>query len=63
MTGRYDAVFEVGEAIKHEKRRTISERDNQQFCDMTMNQQPLHLEAEFASGTRFSERLVNGLYR
>jgi len=62
MTGRYYEEFEVGETIEHEKRRTISERDNQQFCDMTMNQQPLHLDAEFASETQFGERLVNGLY-
>jgi acyl dehydratase len=62
MTGLYYEEFEVGETIEHEKRRTISESDNQQFCDMTMNQQPLHLDAEFASGTEFGERLVNGLY-
>ncbi|EMA28297.1 MaoC family dehydratase [Haloarcula japonica] len=62
MTGLYYEEFEVGETIEHEKRRTISERDNQQFCDMTMNQQPLHLDAEFAAETEFGERLVNGLY-
>lgn len=62
MTGRYYEEFEVGETIEHEKRRTISERDNQQFCDITMNQQPLHLDAEFASETQFGQRLVNGLY-
>jgi acyl dehydratase len=29
---------------------------------MTMNQQPLHLDAEFAAETEFGERIVNGLY-
>jgi acyl dehydratase len=29
---------------------------------MTMNQQPLHLDAEFAADTQFGERLVNGIY-
>jgi acyl dehydratase len=62
MTGLYYEDFEVGETIEHDKRRTISEADNQQFCDMTMNQQPLHLDAEFAAGTQFGERIVNGLY-
>ncbi|MFB6155251.1 MAG: MaoC family dehydratase [Haloferacaceae archaeon] len=62
MTGRYFEEFEVGETIEHARRRTISESDNQRFCDMTMNQQPLHLDAEFAAGTQFGERLVNGLY-
>lgn len=62
MTGLYYEDFEVGETIKHKKRRTISESDNQRFCDMTMNQQPLHLDTEFAASTQFGERLVNGLY-
>jgi acyl dehydratase len=62
MSGRYYEEFEVGETIDHEKRRTVSESDNQRFCDMTMNQQPLHLDAEFAAETQFGERLVNGIY-
>ncbi|RCU46521.1 MaoC family dehydratase [Haloplanus salinus] len=62
MTGRYYEAFEVGETIDHDKRRTITESDNQRFCDMTMNQQPLHLDAEFAAETEFGERIVNGLY-
>jgi acyl dehydratase len=62
MPGLYYEEFEVGETIEHEKRRTISERDNQAFCDMTMNQQPLHLDADFAGETDFGERIVNGLY-
>ncbi|MXR50826.1 MaoC family dehydratase [Halovenus sp. WSH3] len=62
MTGLYYEEFEVGDRIEHEKRRTISEADNQQFCDMTMNQQPLHLDSEFAADTEFGERVVNGLY-
>ena len=62
MTGRYYEAFEVGETIDHDKRRTITESDNQRFCDMTMNQQPLHLDADFAADTEFGERIVNGLY-
>ena len=62
MTGRYYEEFEVGETITHERRRTISEADNQRFCDTTMNQQPLHLDSPFAAETQFGYRLVNGLY-
>ncbi|RQG97313.1 MaoC family dehydratase [Natrarchaeobius chitinivorans] len=62
MSGRYYEEFEVDETIDHERRRTISESDNQRFCDMTMNQQPLHLDREFAAETEFGERVVNGLY-
>ncbi|MBV0900890.1 MaoC family dehydratase [Haloarcula salina] len=62
MAGKYYEAFTPGESIAHEKRRTVSESDNQRFCDLTMNQQPLHLDAEFAAETQFGERLVNGLY-
>ena len=62
MAGRYYEEFEVGEVIDHPRRRTVTERDNQTFCDMTMNQQPLHLDADFAADTDFGGRLVNGLY-
>ncbi|GAA0462212.1 MaoC family dehydratase [Halococcus dombrowskii] len=62
MTGRYYEEFIEGETIEHDKRRTVTEGDNQRFCDMTMNQQPLHLDSEFAAETEFGERLVNGLY-
>jgi acyl dehydratase len=61
MTGKYYGEFEVGETVEHDRRRTVSEADNQRFCDLTMNQQPLHLDAEFAADTDFGERLVNGL--
>ena len=62
MTGLYFEEFEVGETIEHDKRRTISESDNQRFCDMTMNQQGIHLDEDLAGDTQFGERLVNGLY-
>jgi acyl dehydratase len=62
MPGKYYGEFEVGETIEHDRRRTITEADNQRFCDLTMNQQPLHLDAAFAADTQFGERLVNGLY-
>ena len=62
MPGKFYEDFEEGETIVHDKRRTISESDNQRFCDLTMNQQPLHLDGEFAAETQFGERVVNGLY-
>jgi acyl dehydratase len=62
MGGLYYEEFTEGETIRHDRRRTVSESDNQRFCDLTMNQQPLHLDAEFAAETTFGERVVNGLY-
>jgi acyl dehydratase len=62
MPGLYYEEFEVGETIEHPRSRTVSESDNQRFCDLTMNQQPIHLDREFAADTEFGERVVNGLY-
>ena len=36
--------------------------DNVLFCALTMNPQPLHLDAEFASRTEFGQRIVNGIF-
>jgi len=62
MAGRYYEDFTEGTTIRHERRRTVSESDNQRFCDLAMNGQPLHLDADFAAETTFGERVVNGLY-
>jgi acyl dehydratase len=62
MPGLYYEEFTVGETIEHARRRTVSEADNQRFCDATMNAQPLHLDAAFAADSPFGERVVNGLY-
>ena len=62
MGGLYYEQFTEGETIEHDRRRTVSECDNQRFCDLTMNGQALHLDAEYAAGTDFGERIVNGLY-
>lgn len=62
MPGLYYEEFDVGQVIAHDRRRTVTEADNQRFCDMTMNGQPLHLDATFAAETEFGERVVNGLY-
>jgi len=42
--------------------RTVTEADNIFFTTMTMNPQPLHLDAEFAAKTEFGQRLVNSLF-
>ena len=43
-------------------RRTVTETDNVLFTTMTMNVQPLHLDAEFASKTEFGKPLVNSIF-
>jgi acyl dehydratase len=61
MSGRYFEEFAVGQVVRHELGRTITEADNVLFCALTMNPQPLHLNADFAAGTRWGKPLVNGL--
>jgi acyl dehydratase len=48
--------------IDAEWTRTVTEADNVLFCGMTMNVQPLHLDAEFAKSTEFGRPLVNSLF-
>ena len=47
--------------FRHQPGRTVTEADNVLFTTMTMNPQPLHLDAAFASQTEFGQRLVNSL--
>lgn len=62
MSGLYYEQFEVGQVFSHELSRTVTEMDNTLFSALTMNSQPLHLDAEFSSQTEFGERLVNSLF-
>lgn len=62
MNGKYFEEIEVGAHIVHPTRRTVTEMDNVLFCALTMNDQPLHLDAEFAAGTEFEQRVVNGIF-
>ena len=59
--GRYFEEFEVGDIYKHFPGRTITEHDDTWFSLMTMNQNPLHIDAHYASSTQHGQRLVNGV--
>ena len=61
MTGKYFEDLEVGQHFRHAQGRTITEADNTFFCALTMNSQPLHLNADYAAKTEFGQRIVNGL--
>ncbi len=62
MAGKYYEDLHVGMKIRHANGRTITEMDNTLFCALTMNTQPLHINADFAAGTRFGQRIVNGIF-
>lgn len=62
MAGKYYEELEVGAVYRHEPARTVTETDNLLFSTLSMNAQPLHLDAEFAKTTPFGQILVNSLF-
>ena len=62
MAGLYFEQFDVGHVFKHPVTKTVTEMDNTLFSVMTLNMQPLHLDAHFSEQTEFGQRLVNSLF-
>ncbi len=62
MPGKHYQDLEVGASFKHTLGRTVTEADNVLFCAMTMNDQPLHLNEDFAGRTQYGKRIVNGIF-
>lgn len=57
--GRYYEEFEIGDVYEHRPGRTITETDNTWFTLLTMNNHPLHFDAEYAAKSEFGRPLVN----
>lgn len=57
--GRYYEDFEVGDVYEHRPGRTITETDNTWFTLLTMNQHPLHFDAEYAKHSEFGRLVVS----
>jgi acyl dehydratase len=62
MAGLYFEDFEIDRVFEHPLTRTVTEADNTFFSLMTMNPQPLHIDAHFAEQTEWGQRLVNSLF-
>src|SRR5438445_2856407 len=62
MAGKFFEELEVGQTFRHQPGRTVTEADNVFFTCLTMNPQPLHLDAEFAKETEFGQPIVNSLF-
>ena len=62
MAGLYYEEFFIGQVFKHPWTRTVTETDNLLFTSLTMNVQPLHIDAEFAAQTEFGKPLVNSIF-
>ncbi len=48
--------------FEHQPGRTVTDADNLLFSTLTLNQQPLHLDAEFAATTLHGKILVNSIF-
>lgn len=62
MSGKYFEALDVGMTFKHQPSRTVTETDNLLFTALTLNPQPLHLDAEFAKATQHGQILVNSIF-
>ncbi len=55
--------FPVGTTIAHRLTRTVTQMDNMLFSNMTLNPQPLHIDAHFcATETEWGRPLMNSLF-
>lgn len=62
MAGLHFEEFEEGQVFEHEVRRTVTEYDNMMFSCLTMNTQPLHIDAEFSKNSIYGQRIVNSMF-
>jgi len=60
--GKYLEEFRIGDVYKHRAEKSITEKDNKLFCQITMNYHPLHLNAEYAKSTIYKKIIVAGTY-
>ena len=62
MPGRYYEQWTIGDRIRHQPHRTVTETDNLLISALTHNPQPLHLDEDYAAGTEFGRIVVNGTF-
>ena len=62
MAGLWFEEFTDGMVFNHEWSRTITETDNVWFSLLTMNVQPLHIDAHYAAKSEWGKPLVNSLF-
>jgi acyl dehydratase len=61
--GLYFEDFTVGQVFHHRLTRTVTQMDNMLFSNMTLNPQPLHIDAHFcATETEWGRPLMNSLF-
>ena len=62
MPGRYYEQWTLGDSIRHQPHRTVTETDNLLISALTHNPAPLHLDAEYMKETEYGRILVNSCF-
>jgi acyl dehydratase len=62
VPGRFFEQWTIGDSIRHQPHRTVTETDNLLISALTHNPQPLHLDADYAAASEFGRILVNGTF-
>lgn len=61
--GLYFEGLCIGRMFRHGVTRTVTQTDNMMFCNMTLNPQPLHIDAHFcATETQWGRPVINSLF-
>ena len=61
--GLYFEDFHEGQVFAHRLTRTVTQMDNMLFSNMTLNPQPLHIDAHFcATETEWGQPIMNSLF-
>jgi acyl dehydratase len=60
--GKYYEELDVGDVYEHRPGRTVNEADNTMWSLLTVNLQPLHIDAHHAKDREFGQRLVNSIF-
>lgn len=62
MSGYAEKTYEAFRIGDHaEVTRTFTQDDVERFAELSLDRHPTHLDADYARGTRFGERVVHGM--
>jgi itaconyl-CoA hydratase len=62
MSGPCYEDFEVGMLIRHALGRTVTATDNTWFSLLTVNSNPIHIDAHYSAQTEFGRPLMNSTF-
>jgi len=60
--GRYFQELMIGKTYIHTQTKKLTDEEHRQFCKLTMNAHPLHLNEDYAKLTQFKRIVVVGTY-